>query len=94
MMYISDANFVAANANAGILSCLVSAMFPAEKELVNELKKLKDLTNRPFGVNISLFPGLLPMPVEHCLDILAQQEIRIVEARSYASERSGAGSLA
>ena len=79
MMYISDADFVAANANAGIFSCLISAMFPTEKELVDELKKLKDLTNRPFGVNISLFPGLLPMPVEHCLDILAQQEIRIVE---------------
>jgi NAD(P)H-dependent flavin oxidoreductase YrpB (nitropropane dioxygenase family) len=79
MMYISDADFVAANVNAGIFSCLISAMFPTEKGLVDELKRLKDLTDRPFGVNISLFPGLLPMPVEHYLDILAQQEIRIVE---------------
>jgi NAD(P)H-dependent flavin oxidoreductase YrpB (nitropropane dioxygenase family) len=79
MMYISDADFVAANANAGVFSCLVSAMFPTERELVDEIKKLKDLTERPFGVNISLFPGLLPMPVERYLDILAHQEIRIVE---------------
>ena len=79
MMYVSDADFVAANANAGIFSCLISAMFPSEKELVDEIKRLKDLTDRPYGVNISLFPGLLPMPVERYLDILAQQEVRIVE---------------
>ncbi|NQU03510.1 MAG: nitronate monooxygenase [Syntrophaceae bacterium] len=86
MMYISDADFVAANANAGVFSCLISAMFPAEKELVDELKKLRDLTDRPFGVNISLFPGLLPMPVERYLDILAQQEIRFVETAGRSPE--------
>lgn len=86
MMYISDANFVAANANAGIFACLVSAMFLTEKKLVDELKKLKDLTDRPFGVNISLFPGLLPTPVERILDILAILEIRIIETAGRSPE--------
>jgi NADH:quinone reductase (non-electrogenic) len=79
MMFISNADFVAACANAGIFSCLASAMFPSEGKLTDEIRKLKDLTDRPFGINISLFPGLLPMPVEHCLDIAAGEGIRILE---------------
>ncbi len=79
MMNISDGPFVAAGANAGILSCLASAMFPTEELLTAEIKKIRDLTDKPFGVNISLFPSLLPLPVERTLDILADQGIRILE---------------
>lgn len=39
MMHVSNAEFVAANANAGIFTCLASAMFPSEQELVDEIKK-------------------------------------------------------
>jgi NAD(P)H-dependent flavin oxidoreductase YrpB (nitropropane dioxygenase family) len=79
MMFISNADFVAACANAGIFTCLASAMFPSEEELVAEIRRLKNLTDKPFGINISLFPGLLPMPVEECLDIAAREGIRILE---------------
>lgn len=79
MMFISDAEFVGACADAGIFSCLASAMFPEEKKLSDEIKKLKDLTDKPFGVNISLFPGLLPMSVEVCLGILAREGVKILE---------------
>ncbi|MBI4767404.1 MAG: nitronate monooxygenase [Deltaproteobacteria bacterium] len=79
MMFISSAEFVAACANAGIFSCLASAMFPGEKKLSDEIKKIRKLTDKPFGVNISLFPGLLPMPVEICLEILAGEGVGILE---------------
>lgn len=79
MMFISNADFVANCANAGIFTCLASAMFPSEEELVTEIRRLKDLTDKPFGINISLFPGLLPMPVEACLNIAAREGIRILE---------------
>lgn len=79
MMHVSNAEFVAANANAGIFACLASAMFPSEEALVDEIKRVKDLTDKTFGVNISLFPALLPIPVERTLDIVAQQRVRIIE---------------
>jgi len=79
MMHISNADFVAANANAGIFSCLASAMFPSKEKLEDEIKRTKDLTDKPFGVNISLFPGLLPMPIEKVLDIVAEQTVGIIE---------------
>jgi nitronate monooxygenase len=83
MMNISDGPFVAAGAKAGILSCLASAMFPTEELLIAEIKKIRDLTDKPFGVNISLFPSLLPLPVERTLDILAEQGIRILETAGH-----------
>lgn len=79
MMFVSNAEFVAACANAGIFSCLASAMFPEEKKLSDEIKKIRNLTDKPFGVNISLFPGLLPMPVEVCLEILAGEGVGVLE---------------
>jgi NAD(P)H-dependent flavin oxidoreductase YrpB (nitropropane dioxygenase family) len=79
MMFISNADFVAACANAGIFSCLASAMFPSEEKLTAEIRRLKGLTDQPFGVNISLFPGLLPMSVEECLDIAVKEKVRILE---------------
>jgi len=96
MMNISDGPFVAAGAQAGIFSCLASAMFPTEELLIAEIKKIRDLTDQPFGVNISLFPSLLPLPVERTLDILADQGIRILETagrnpgpyREYIQERN------
>jgi NADH:quinone reductase (non-electrogenic) len=79
MMHISNAEFVAACANAGTFACLASAMFPDEATLRNELARLKDLTDQPFGVNVSLFPGHDARTVEVTLDILADEGITIIE---------------
>jgi nitronate monooxygenase len=86
MMHISNAEFVAANANAGIFSCLASAMFRTKEELTDELKKLKDLTEKPVGVNVSLLPGFLPMPVERYIEICHKQGIGIIETAGHSPE--------
>ncbi|MCP4755762.1 MAG: nitronate monooxygenase [Proteobacteria bacterium] len=79
MMHISNAEFVAACANAGIFACLASAMYPDEESLVAELNKVKGLTDKPFGVNVSLFPGHDARTVDVTLDIMAREGIRIIE---------------
>jgi len=79
MMNLSDADLVAACANAGIFACIASANYPDEKSLIDELKKLKGMTDKPFGVNVSLFPGNDPRNVDVTLDILASENIGIIE---------------
>jgi len=62
----SNAEFVSAASNAGIFACLASALFKTSKELREEIKKTKSLTDQPFGVNINLFPMLSQLdPVEY-----------------------------
>ncbi|MFH2131223.1 MAG: nitronate monooxygenase [bacterium] len=79
MMHLSNADFVAACANAGAFACIASAMFPDEATLRNELARLRDLTDKPFGVNVSLFPGHDARSVDVTLDILAELDIKIIE---------------
>lgn len=79
MMNLSNAEFVAACANAGIFTCLASAMYPDEKTLVEALSKVDDLTDKPYGVNVSLFPGHDARTVEVTLDILAKHGAKIIE---------------
>ena len=79
MMNLSDAELVAACANAGIFACIASANYPDEKSLIDELNKLKGMTDQPFGVNVSLFPGNDARTVDVTLDILASENIKIIE---------------
>lgn len=59
----SYAEFVAAAANAGIFACLASVLTPTSQALREEIRKTKSLTDKPFGVNINLFP-MLGSPVD------------------------------
>ncbi len=79
MMHISDAEFVASCANAGIFTCLASGMYTTEEQLGREISRIKNLTDKPFGINISLFPGLVPLGVEQCLQVISECGVRVVE---------------
>lgn len=53
MAWISDANLVAAMANAGATGVIAAGGLTAE-QLRTEIRKAKTLTDKPFGVNIML----------------------------------------
>jgi len=79
MMHISNAEFVAACANAGVFACMATAMFPDEATLRDEIAKARDMTDQPFGVNVSLFPGHDARTVDVTLDIVNELGIKIIE---------------
>ena len=86
MMSISKPELVSAVANAGGLSCLASAMYPTKEELVEAIKKTRELTNKPFGVNVSLFPALVPQSVEEMLETIIQSGVKILETAGRSPE--------
>jgi NADH:quinone reductase (non-electrogenic) len=79
MMRITTAELVAPVANAGGFCCLPAAAFPTSKELKDEIKKTQDLTNQPFGVNVSLFPALTPRSPEDVLEDIIESGVNIIE---------------
>lgn len=79
MMHISNAEFVAACANAGVFACMATAMFPDEETLREELTKLNDMTDKPWGVNVSLFPGHDARSVDVTLDIVNEMGVKAIE---------------
>jgi nitronate monooxygenase len=66
-------------ANAGGLACLPAATFPTKEELSDEIKRTQDLTDKPFGVNVSLFPALIPRPPEEIIETVIASGVRILE---------------
>jgi nitronate monooxygenase len=76
---LSRAELVAAVANAGALACLAAATFPSRPELLDEIKKTRDLTDKPFGVNVSLFPALMPTPPEEMIQTVIDSGVKILE---------------
>jgi NAD(P)H-dependent flavin oxidoreductase YrpB (nitropropane dioxygenase family) len=57
MHYITDANMVAAVADAGCIGFIPAASFSEPEQFRQELKKARELTDGPIGVNISMLPG-------------------------------------
>jgi NAD(P)H-dependent flavin oxidoreductase YrpB (nitropropane dioxygenase family) len=79
MQWLSRAELVAAVVNAGGLACLSAATFDGPKALVEEIQKTRDLTDRPFGVNVSLFPALIARPPEEFIAAVVQSGVKILE---------------
>jgi len=86
MQAITRAELVAAVANAGCFSCIPAATFGTPEELKDEIEKTKDLTDKPFGVNVSLFPGMAPVPHEILVDTVLESGVKILETAGRSPE--------
>jgi nitronate monooxygenase len=86
MQWLSNAELVAAISNAGGLGIIASASLPSPQDLREELKKTKSLTDKPFGVNINLFPTMRPLNTEEYIDTLIDEGVRIVETSGRSPE--------
>jgi nitronate monooxygenase len=79
MQWLSKAELVAAQSNAGALGILPSATFNSKEELKLEIQKTKGLTDKPFAVNINLFPMMRPFSIEEMIEAAKEEEIKIIE---------------
>lgn len=83
MMNITNPQFVAACSNAGGLGILASAMYESSEELREAIKETKSLTSKPFAVNLNLFPMLMPPNQLDYINVIIEEEIKIVETSGH-----------
>jgi len=86
MHLLSRAELVAAVSNAGGLGILASTTFEKKEELREEIRKTKSLTDKPFGVNLNLFPMMRPRSVEEDIDLFIDEGVEIVESSGASPE--------
>jgi nitronate monooxygenase len=79
MTGLGAAPLVAAVANAGALGFLVAHMSPTAEALLAEINRCRDLTDKPFGVNLTLLPSLNPIPYDEYRHAIIESGIKIVE---------------
>jgi len=87
MFRLGRAELAAAVSNAGGLGIITSATFPEEKIFRDELHKLKKLTDKPFGVNINLFPSARKFTAEDYIAICIEEGVPVVETSGHSPER-------
>lgn len=88
LMWLSNAEYVAAAANAGILGFIAAASFPDENDLQNEIHKCRDLSNgNPFGVNVSMLPKLITgEKIRDVFELIIKEDVKIVETSGRSPE--------
>ncbi len=86
MMWVSRAELVAAVSNAGGLGILSAFTFSNTKDLAAEIEKTRGLTDKPFGVNITLMPTFRPVDIDGYIDTVIDSGVRIVETAGRSPE--------
>jgi NADH:quinone reductase (non-electrogenic) len=84
MTGVGYAELVAAVANAGALGFLTAHMFPSGEALLAEIEKTKSLTDKPFGINLTLLPSINPIPYDDYREAIIASGIKIVETAGRA----------
>ena len=85
MMWISDADFVAAISEAGGLGVLASAIYHSREEFADAIDRIRQLTDKPFAVNINLFPSMRPIENNDYVDVLVDKQVKIVETSGHSA---------
>jgi len=79
MTAVGKAELIGAVANAGALGFLTALTQPTPEDLANEIARCQAMTDRPFGVNLTILPTLKPVPYDEYRDAIIDSGIKIVE---------------
>ncbi|MBC7596010.1 MAG: nitronate monooxygenase [Kineosporiaceae bacterium] len=79
MTAIGTAELIAPVANAGALGFLTALTQPTPEALTKEIQRCRDLTDKPFGVNLTILPTISPVPYDEYRDAIIESGVKIVE---------------
>ncbi|CAO3574766.1 unnamed protein product [Mortierella alpina] len=79
MQWVGTAELASAVSNAGGLGILTALTQPTPEHLRNEIRRCRTMTNKPFGVNLTLLPAMTPPPYGEYSDVIVQEGIKVVE---------------
>ena len=79
MQWVGRAELVAAVANAGALGCLTALTQPTPEALAAEIVRTRELTDKPFAVNLTILPAIRPPPYAEYRQAIVEAGVPVVE---------------
>src|SRR5689334_9487939 len=79
MQWVGRAELASAVSNAGGLGILTALTQPTPADLAKEIARCRTMTDKPFGVNLTILPSIKPPPYAEYLAAILDNGIRIVE---------------
>lgn len=79
MMWVGRAEMASAVSNAGGLGVLTALTYPTPDDLRREIDRCRAMTDKPFGVNLTILPTASPPPYAEYRKAIIASGVRIVE---------------
>jgi len=79
MQWVGYAELASAVSNAGGLGLLTALTQPTPEDLRKEIKRTRTMTKKPFGVNLTLLPAIVPPDYDAYAQVIIEEGITIVE---------------
>src|SRR5882762_5387777 len=83
MQWVGRAELVAAVANAGALGFITALTQPSPEDLVAEIRRCRDMTDKPFGVNLTILPSINPPPYAEYRAAIIESGVPVVETAGF-----------
>lgn len=79
MQWVGRAQLAAAVSNAGGLGIITALTQPNPTALAAEIRATRLLTDKPFGVNLTILPSITPPPYAEYVDAIIEGDVKVVE---------------
>ena len=83
MQWVGRAELVSAVANAGALGFITALTQPSPEDLVAEIRRCRDMTDKPFGVNLTILPSINPPPYAEYRAAIIESGVPVVETAGF-----------
>ena len=83
MQWVGTAELVSAVANAGALGFITALTQPTPEALAKEIARTREMTDKPFGVNLTILPAIKPPPYAEYRAAIIESGVKIVETAGY-----------
>src|SRR5215510_4465720 len=98
MQWVGRAELVAAVANAGALGLITALTQPTPEDLTREIARCRDMTDKPFGVNLTILPAIKPPPYAEYRQAIIEHGIKIIHKctsvrHALSAERMGVDAI-
>lgn len=79
MQWVATAELAAAVSEAGGLGIISALTQPTPEALRGEIRRCRDLTDQPFGVNLTILPAIDPPPYDRYREVIIAENVPAVE---------------
>ncbi|MEM9409050.1 MAG: nitronate monooxygenase, partial [Acidobacteriota bacterium] len=79
MHYVGFAEMASAVSNAGGLGIITALTMGSPEGLAKEIERCREMTDKPFGVNLTLLPSVTPPDYPGFVRVIIESGVKIVE---------------
>ncbi|MEV5551889.1 nitronate monooxygenase family protein [Streptomyces sp. NPDC052309] len=84
MQWVGRAELVSAVANAGGLGFITALTQPTPEDLAKEIARCREMTDKTFGVNLTILPSINPPPYAEYRDVIVEAGVPVVETAGFS----------